>query len=124
VNTLEIVVIAIVAVLALLALGGAIAQRRRMHATEAQFRARVEQANHDLAQAHAADNGWAPERVEAAARAAFAERAPGQEITQIALVQVIDKPGIEEDEAIFHVETAAGAQRITLGRAGDDWVAR
>jgi hypothetical protein len=124
VNTLEIVVVVIVAVLALLALGGAIAQRRRMRATEAQFRERVEQANHDLAAAHAADNGWAPERVEAAARAAFAQRSPGEDITEIALVQVIDKPGTDEDEAVFHVQTASGAQRITLGRAGDDWVAR
>ena len=123
-DTLEIVIIAVVVVLILLALGGAVAQRRRMAATEAQFRTQVEQANHDLAAAHAADNGWEPSRVEAAARRAFAERAPGEEITQIALVQVVDKPGIEEDEAVFHVETAQGAQTITLGRRGEDWVAR
>jgi hypothetical protein len=125
VDTLEIVIIAVIAVLALLALLGFIAQRRRLDANEAQFRQQVEQANADLAQAHAADNGWEPGRVEAAARRAFGERAPGQEIKQIALVQVIDKPGIEEDEAVFHVETTAhGAQTITLGRRGDEWVAR
>ena len=123
-NTLEIVAIAVIAVLALLALGGFVAQRRRMAATEAQFRARVERANHDLAAAHAADNGWEPGRVEAAARRAFAERAPGEEIEQIALVQVVDKPGTEEDEAVFHVQTAHGSQTVTLGRRGEDWVAR
>jgi hypothetical protein len=124
VNTLEIVVIVVLALLVLLAVGGAIAQRRRLAATEAQFHAKVEQANHDLAAAHAEDNGWHPERVEAAARSAFAQRSPGQEITQIALVQVIDRPGTDEDEAVFHVETADGAHTITLGRQGEEWVAR
>jgi type II secretory pathway pseudopilin PulG len=124
VNTLEIVVLAIVLLLALLALGGAIAQRRRLAATEAQFRAMLEQANHDLAAAHAADNGWEPGGLEAAARQAFAEIAPGEEITQISLIQVVDKPGIEEDEAVFHIETREGSHRITLRRRGDDWVRR
>jgi hypothetical protein len=124
VSTLEIVIIVVLALVILLAVGGAIAQRRRLAATEAQFRAKVEQANRDLAQAHAADNGWEPGRVEAAARRAFSERHPGEEITQIALVQVVDMPGTEEDEAVFHVQTASGAQTITLGRRGEDWVAR
>ena len=123
-NTLEIIVLVVLAVLALLALGGFVAQRRRLQRTEAQFRARVEQANHDLAEAHAADNGWEPSRVEAAARQAFAERAPGQEITQIALIQVIDRPGTDEDEAVFQVETADRSETITLGRRGEEWVPR
>jgi len=123
VETGTIIVLVVLVVLALLALGGFIANRRRMERTEAQFRARVEQANQDLAEAHAADNGWEPGRVEAAARRVFSERAPGQEITDIALIQVIDKPGIEEDEAVFHVSTAAGTETIRLGRRGDDWVA-
>jgi hypothetical protein len=62
--------------------------------------------------------------VEAAARRAFSERVPGEEITQIALVQVIDRPGTDEDEAVFHVATASGAQTITLGRRGEEWVPR
>jgi hypothetical protein len=124
VNTLEVVALVVLLVLALLALGGFIAQRRRLERTEAQFRAQVEQANHDLAEAHAADNGWEPSRVEAAARQAFAERSPGREITQIALIQVIDRPGTDEDEAVFHVETVDGAQTLTLGRRGEEWLAR
>ena len=123
-DTVTIVVVVVLVLLALLALGGFIANRRRMERTEAQFRARVEQANHDLAEAHAADNGWEPSRVEAAARRAFAERAPGQEITEIALVQVIDRPGTDEDEAVFEVQTAAGRETLTLGRRGEEWVAR
>jgi hypothetical protein len=123
VNTLEIIIIAVIVVLALLALGGATAQRRRMRANEARFRARVEQANSELAVAHAADNGWEPARVEEAARRAFAERHPGAEITGMALVQVIDKPGTDEDRAVWRVESPQGEHAITLGRRGDDWVA-
>jgi type II secretory pathway pseudopilin PulG len=123
VNTLEIVILVVLAILGLLALGGAVAQRRRLRATEAQFRAQVEQANQDLAEAHAADNGWEPARVEEAARRAFAERHPGAEITSMALVQVIDKPGTDEDKAVFRVESPQGEHTVVLGRTGDQWVA-
>jgi HAMP domain-containing protein len=122
VNTLEIVILAVIAVLALLAVGGAIAQRRRLNATEERFRARVEQANGDLALAHAADNGWEPGRVEAAARNAFSERHPGAEITGMTLMQVIDKPGTDEDRAVWRVESSDGEHTIVLGRRGDEWI--
>jgi hypothetical protein len=122
VSTLEIVIIAVLALLVLLAVLGFVAQRRRLRATAEQFRARVEQANHDLAEAHAADNGWEPARVEAAARAVFATRFPNEEITEIGLVQVIDRPGTDEDQAVFEVHTSRGAERITLGRRGETWL--
>ena len=121
-DTLEIVIIAVVVVLLLLALGGAVAGRRRREATEAAFRTRVEQANHDLAAAHAADNGWEPARVEAAARAAFASARPGVEPGGIELVQVIDPPGTDDDKAIFRVHAGSGAHRLTLGRRSGEWV--
>ena len=123
-STLEIIILVGVGLVIILAVGGAIAVRRRREAGEPQFRAMVEQANADLAAAHAADNGWEPGRLDAAARRAAAERAPGEEIKRIELVQVIDKPGIEEDEAVFHVETDSGTHTITLARRGDDWVPR
>jgi hypothetical protein len=122
VNTAEIVVLAIVAVLVLLAVGGAIANRRRREATARQFRARVDAANQDLAAAHAADNGWEPSRVEGAARAAFAQREPGVEVAGLTLVQVIDPPGTEEDKAVFRLEAAGGrVHHLTLGRRGGEW---
>ena len=123
-STLEIIILVGVGLIVLLAVGGAIAVRRRREAGEPQFRAMVEQANADLAAAHAADNGWEPARLDAAARRAAAERAPGEEVKRIELVQVVDKPGIEEDEAVFHVETDLGTHTITLARRGDDWVPR
>ncbi len=121
-RTLEIVITAVLVVLVLLAVLGFVAQRRRLRATTAQFNARVEQANRDLAAAHAQDNGWEPSRVEAAAREVFTTRHPGEEITAIGLVQVIDPPGTDDDQAIFEVHTSRGTERITLGRRGETWV--
>ena len=123
-STLAIILLIVCVLVVLLAVGGFIAVRRRLANTDEEFRRRVDQANHDLAAAHAADNGWAPGRLDQAARSAFAARAPGEEIKRIELVQVVDKPGTEEDEAVFHVETGAGAQTITLSRRGDDWIPR
>ena len=121
-STLEIVVIVVVVVLLLLAIGGAIANRRRRAATERQFHARVEEANHDLAAAHAADNGWEPARVEAAARAAFAEQRPGVEASAIELIQVLDRPGTDDDKAVFRVEAPGAEHHVTLGRRSGEWV--
>jgi hypothetical protein len=122
VDTLEIVIIAVVAVLALLVVGGAIANRRRRDATAGQWHARVDQANQDLAAAHASDRGWEPARVEAAARQAFEERRPGEAIADLALVQVVDPPGTDDDKAVFRVQAGPDAHHLTLGRRGDEWV--
>lgn len=120
-STLEIVVIAVVAVLLLLALGGAVALRRRREAGESAFRAETERANHDLAAAHAADNGWEPSRVGEAARRAFESHHPGTPIRQLELVQVIDPPGTEDDKAVYRVDTAEATHRLTLARTGEEW---
>ena len=121
-STLEIVIIVVLVLLALLALLGSVAQRRRLRANEAVFHERVEKANHDLAEAHAQDNGWEPARVEAAAREVFATQYPGEEIVEIGLIQVIDLPGTDDDQAVFEIHTPAGPRRITLGRRGETWL--
>ena len=120
-DTLEIVVIAVVVVFALLALMGAAAVRRRSEAGAAAFDHEIEQANRDLAAAHAADNGWEPGRVTEAARTAFTRERPGVDVAGIELVQVIDPPGTDDDKALFVVRTSDGEHRLTLGRAGDEW---
>lgn len=120
-STLEIVVIAVVAVFALLALVGAAGLRRRSEAGAEAFALEIEQANRDLAAAHAADNGWEPGRVTEAARSAFMQERPDEEVTSIELVQVIDPPGTDDDKALFVVRTAGGEHHLTLGRAGDSW---
>jgi hypothetical protein len=104
--------------------GGAIAQRRRLAATETAFHQRIEQADRDLAAAHAQDKGWDRERLEAAARRVFAEQHPGHGIDELALTQVVDKPGVEADEAVFTVRGGGHEHRVVLGRHGDDWTAR
>jgi hypothetical protein len=120
-TTLEIVVIAVVVVFALLALGGGTVLRRRRDAGAEAFSAEIERANRDLAAAHAADNGWEPSRVGEAARRAFENQNPGQSISALELVQVIDPPGTDDDKAVFRVQTATGEHRLTLGRAGENW---
>ncbi len=120
-TTLEIVVIAVVVAFGLLALGGALLNRRRKEASSPQFDAALERVNHDLAAAHAADNGWEPTRVTESARRAFAEQRPDVSVQALELVQVIDPPGTDEDKAIFRVQSADGVHRLTLGRHGDHW---
>jgi hypothetical protein len=105
----------------LLALGGAAVARRREAATRAVFEHDVEEADRHLAAARAQDRGWDPAALEAAARTAFAVRQPGAEIRTLALVQVLDRPGIEEDRAVYRVESDAGETLLALGRQGDAW---
>jgi len=122
VDTLEIVIIAVVVVLALLALFGYLANQRHRRATEERFRTDMQQADRDLAAAHASDNGWDPATIEGAARQAFAERHAGVEPSAVQLVQVIDKPGTDDDKAIFRVEAHGRTHHVTLGRSAGQWV--
>jgi hypothetical protein len=118
-DTILIVLIVIAVLLVLLFVGGYIAKGRRNEQEEPGLRARVQEADQHLARAHAEDKGWERTGLEAAARAAFAER-HGREPAALHLVQVVDMPGTEEDEAVFE----ADGDRLVLGRTGDTWVAR
>ena len=73
--------------------------------------------------AHAQDTGWERSLLEEAARTAFADRSPA-EVRELQLVQVVDKPGTEDDQAVFRVVTDHGAEYLHLDRHGDAWVAR
>ena len=118
-DALSIVVIVVVAIVVLLAAGGWIATRRRHAAEAAGLHARAQEADQHLAAAHAEDKGWEREGLEAAARRAFAER-HGREASELTLVQVVDRPGVEEDEAVFE----ADGERLVLGRTGAGWSPR
>ena len=113
--------IIVLAVLLVLAVGGAIARAMVQRRTEAQFRARLERANHDLAEAAAADRGWDREVLESAARRIFAEQR-GADASELLLVEVMDRPGTEEDQAVFRIGAAGSHHFLTLGRRGGDWV--
>ena len=109
--------IIVLAVLLVLALGGMIAVRRRLAATQDQFEVDLQRVNRDLAAAHAEDRGWERGTLEASARSCYAAER-GNEPVELELVQVIDRPGTDDDHAIFRI----GAERLTLGRRDGEWV--
>ena len=90
---------------------------------EGQFHTQLEEANAALAAARATDRGWERANLETAARAAHIARSPGAQILEMHLIQVVDRPGTEEDQARFRCVDADGEHDILLGRRGDDWVA-
>ena len=109
--------IIVLAVLVLLAIGGYFANRRRRAQTSDHFVAELEQVNRDLAAAHAEDRGWERSALEASARQAYATER-GSEPAELELVQVIDRPGTDDDHAVFR----CGQERLTLGRRDGQWV--
>ena len=114
------IVVGVIAVLAvLLFAGGLYASGRRRDKMAGSLRERIEAADAALADARAQDKGWERATIEAACRAAA-----GGEVRELQLVQVVDQPGTDADQAIFRVVGADGAERtITLGRRDGAWVA-
>jgi type II secretory pathway pseudopilin PulG len=121
VSTLEVIVIVVVVVMVLLIVGGLVITGRRSRAEEGELRDVLREADHALALARAEDRGWDRHLLEAACRAAFAARSP-VEPRELQLVKVVDRPGTDEDEALFRVITDAGSEEIRLLREGDGWV--
>ncbi len=119
------VVLAIViAIIVVLAVGGAVAARRRLEASSAGFHDHLQRANVDLATAHAADRGWDPEALERAAGTALRERHPELDVAELTLVEVVDRPGIDEDVARYQAQTPAGGEvLVTMVRRGGTWAA-
>jgi hypothetical protein len=123
VNALEIIIIVVVVLIVVLGVGGYIAIGRRQRADEGARDAELEIANEALAIARASDKGWERELLDAACRAAFAERSAA-DIRELQLVQVVDKPGTEDDQAVFRIVTDHGSEILHLDRHGDAWVPR
>ena len=116
-NALTIILIVFAVLVVAFAIGGYIAINRRREREHAALIAQAEQADQHLAQAHADDKGWERTGLEAAARSIYAER-HGREPARLMLVQVVDRPGTDEDEAVFH----ADGDELRLGRRGGEWV--
>jgi Tfp pilus assembly protein PilE len=118
VSTLAVVLIVVAVLVIVLFALGYVANARRRDAERAAIHARAREADRHLADAHAQDKGWERAGLEAAARSVYAQR-HGAEPARLTLVQVVDRPGTEEDEAVFD----ADGEEIVLGRRGEAWVA-
>lgn len=120
ISVVEIIVLVALVVIALLFAGGMLAVSRRRDKLADSLLARIEAADAALADARAQDKGWERATIEAAARAAVAP----QEVQELHLVQVVDKPGTDADQAVFRVLGADGTEHtVTLGRREGAWVA-
>jgi hypothetical protein len=119
---LAIVLGVFVALVILLAVGGAIARRRQLDAGRGRFATQLAHVNRELAAAHAEDRGWARDGLEAAARAAYASEHDGAEPEQLTLIQIVDRPGTEDDKAVFQVSAGGRDEQLTLGRRDGAWV--
>ena len=119
-SAIAIIVIVVVVLLVLLIVGGVIANGRRAREQEDETLSAVREADQALALARASDRGWERAVLEAAAREAFAARSPA-EVRELLLMRVVDRPGTEEDQALFRVVTDVGSEEILLVRHGGAW---
>lgn len=119
---LAIVIVVFLGLVVILAVGGAIARRRQLEASSERFDEHLAQINQDLAAAHAQDRGWARDGLEAAARTAYVTERGGSEPDELTLVQIVDRPGTDDDRAVFRVASGDREERLTLGRQGGEWV--
>jgi hypothetical protein len=124
VSTLAIILIAFGVLALVLFVGGFVVAGRRARAHDADLRTQIEAADQALAQARAGDRGWDPDVLQAAARQAYASQSDGREPEQLYLVQVIDRPGTDADEAVFRAIDGHREQDLVLGREGGQWVPR
>jgi hypothetical protein len=120
VSAIAIILIIVVVLLVLLIVGGLVANGRRAREQEDETLSAVREADQALALARASDRGWERAVLEAAAREAFAARSPA-EVRELLLMRVVDRPGTEEDQALFRVVTDVGSEEILLVRHGDTW---
>jgi hypothetical protein len=120
--TWAIIVLAVFGAFLVLALLGALAASLRNRRRRERFGSSLDEVDRSLADARATDRGWERGLLEAAARRAFEAERPGVEIHELTLVQVVDRPGTEEDKAVFRVVAVDGRMQLTLGRVDGEWV--
>jgi hypothetical protein len=123
VTPFEIVLLGVLGLLVVFIGGGMLVAARGSRARDAALREKIAAADRQLADARAGDQGWDPAPMEAAAREAG--RTDGdlhEEVVAAHLVQVVDRPGTDADEAVFRLVTAGGGARdVRIHRTGDAW---
>ena len=115
-SLLEVIIAIVVVLVIVLAVVGYLLNQRRFRDEDRGLRERAKAADHHLALAHAEDKGWERSGLEQAVREAYNQR-HGSEPRHLMLVQVVDRPGVDEDEAVF----AADGEEIVLTRRGGSW---
>jgi hypothetical protein len=105
----------IAAVLVVLFVGGYIATRRR----NKDWSEHVAQAERALEAAFAADKGWDRDLLHGAAREALGSHKPGWKYTDVHMVDIDDKPGVEHDRAHLVAVGEDGEARVVLARDAD-----
>jgi biopolymer transport protein ExbB/TolQ len=113
--------IIVIVILAVLAIGGAIARNRQLARSRPAFERALAQVDQDLAAAAASDRGWDRAHLESSARRIFTEQL-GAQPDELTLVEVIDRPGTDDDQAVFDVNAGGTHHRLVLGRRDGDWV--
>jgi len=124
VSLLAILIVVFVVLAVVFFVGGYIAAGRRREGREAQLLQAIKSADAALAQARAGDRGWDLAVLEAAAREACASRFGGLQPERLHLIQVVDRPGTDADEAVFRIIAGHRQEDVVLGREGGQWVAR
>jgi hypothetical protein len=124
VSLLAILIIVFVVLAVVFFVGGSIAAGRRREVREAKLLEVTKAADEALAEARAGDRGWDLALLQTAAREAYADRFDGRQPDELHLIQVVDKPGTQADEAVFRAIDGHREEDVVLGREGDRWVAR
>jgi hypothetical protein len=114
--------IIVIVVLLVLSVGGFLARRAQLAKSRPAFERRLSQVERDLVAAAAADRGWDRDHLESAARRICAEQV-GAEPEELTLIEVVDRPGTDEDEAVFDVRAGGSRHRLVLGRRDGEWIA-
>jgi hypothetical protein len=110
------IIIGVVLVLAVLFfVGGYVARQGR----NKDWSKNVAQAEEALELAWAADKGWDREVLHRSAREALGSHKPGFEYTDVHLVVVEDRPGVEEDKAQLVAVGEDGEAKVVLARTAD-----
>jgi uncharacterized protein YneF (UPF0154 family) len=114
-DLLLIIVIVVTALAVLFFVGGYIVSRRRAE----DWAENVAQAEQALEIAWAQDRGWDRELLHRSAREALGSHKPGWQYTDVHLVGVEDRPGVEEDRARMVAVGEDGETRVVLCRDAD-----
>lgn len=118
---LLIVLLGLVLLVVVLAVAGELWNRRHRARTSEDLIRRTAEADQALAAAAAADRGWDREALQAAADAGFAAVHGDPDPPGPVLVLVEDRPGTEEDVAVFEATVGGRRRTVTLRRSEQGW---